>query len=132
MSNGQRVRIKECDKDSKIKPAPSKVGNKALPLKNKVVEACTKLIDKVILKDKALEDKSRSVKLSPRDDDPKRALKINMGGNAIRTSGVGCVLTQSSKPEGGSLKRSILKRPILKRSIKTNIGRIRLNPNGGR
>ena len=30
VSSGQRVRIKECDKDSKIKPAPSKAGNKAL------------------------------------------------------------------------------------------------------
>ena len=118
MSSGQRVRIKECDKDSKIKLAPSKVGNKALPLKNKVVEVCAKLINKVILKDKALEDKSRSVKLSPGGDDSKWALKFNMGGNTIKTNGEGCVLAQSPTPEGESLKLS----------IKTNIGGNKTQP----
>ena len=99
VSSGQRVRIKECDKDSRIKPVPSIVGNKALPLKNKVAEACAKLLNKVIPKDKALEDESRSAKLSPGGGDPKRALKINMGGSTIKIDGEGCVLVQSPKPK---------------------------------
>ena len=60
MSNGQRVSIKECDKDSKIETVPTKASKKALPPKNKFVEACAKLIKKVIRKDNALEEKSRS------------------------------------------------------------------------
>ena len=36
VSSGQRVRIKECDKDSKIKPAPSKAGNEALILRTRL------------------------------------------------------------------------------------------------
>ena len=107
VSNGQRVRIKECDKDFKTKPVLSKTDNKALPLKNKVAEACATLLNKVISKSKALEDKSRSEKSSPGGDDLKWALKINMGGNTIRTNGEGCILAQSPNSEGKSPKRSI-------------------------
>ena len=70
------------------------------------VEACAKLINKVIPKDNALEDNSMSAKLFPWGDDPKQAL-INMGGNMIKINGEGCVLAQSLKPEGESLKQSI-------------------------
>ena len=87
-----KLQIKEYDKDSKTKPAPSKTGNKTLLLKNKVAEACAKLLNKVIPKSKALEDKSTSEKSFPGGDDPKQALKINMDGNTIRTKGEGCVL----------------------------------------
>ena len=80
MSSGQRVQIKECDKDSKTKPVPRKTGNKALPLKNKVAEACAKLLNKVISKDKALDDQSRSAKLTPGGDDPKWTQKITWVG----------------------------------------------------
>ena len=90
VSSGQRVQIKECDKDSKVKLVPSKTGNKALPLKNKVEEACAKLLNKVILKSKVLEDKSRSAKSSPEGDDMKR--------------GEGCILAQNLTPEGESPK----------------------------
>ena len=100
VSSGQRVRIKECDKDSRIKPVPSIVGNKALPLKNKVAEACAKLLNKVISKDRAFEDKSRSANISRRGDDPKWALKINMGGSTIKTNGEGCILAQVPSPRG--------------------------------
>ena len=103
MSNGQRVRIKECDKDSKIKPAPSKVGNKALPLKNKVEEACAKLLNKVILKSKVLEDKSRSDDSSPE-------------GESLNKEG--CVFAQNLTPAGESTKRP----------IKNNIGGTKVQP----
>ena len=86
VSDGQRVRIKECDKESKTKPAPIKMGNTALPLKNKVKEACAKLLNKVVPKSKALEDKARSTKSSPEGDDLKR--------------GEGCILAQNLTPEG--------------------------------
>ena len=65
MSGGQRVRIKECDRDSKIKAAPRKANSKALPIKNKIAVACAKLLNKVIPKSKALEDKSLIDKSSP-------------------------------------------------------------------
>ena len=71
MGDGQRVRIKECDRESKIKAAPRKANNKAknknktFPLKNKIAVACAKLLNKVIPKSKALKDKSRSDKSSP-------------------------------------------------------------------
>ena len=107
MSGGQRVRIKECDKESKTKPAPSKASNKALPLMNKIAVACAKLLNKVLSKSKVLEDKSRSEKLSPGCDDSKRALKTNMGGNTIRTNGEGFVLAENLTPEGKSTKRPI-------------------------
>ena len=96
--------------DSKTKPAPSKAKNKALSLKDKVAEAYAKMSNKVTLKGKATEDKSRSAKISPGGDDPKRALKLNMGGNTIKTNGEGFILAQSPKPEGESLKRHIPKR----------------------
>ena len=48
VSSGQRVRIKECDKDSKTKAVPSKTNNKALPLKSKVAEVCAKLLCETI------------------------------------------------------------------------------------
>ena len=67
------MRIKECDKEYNTKPAPRKANNKALPLKNKIAVACAKLLNKVIPKSKALEDKSRSEKSSPGGDDPKTA-----------------------------------------------------------
>ena len=44
MSGGQRVRIKECDKESKIKTAPRKANSKAFTLKNKIAVACVKLL----------------------------------------------------------------------------------------
>ena len=89
VSVGQRVRIKECDKDSKTKPAPSKTGNKALSLKDKAAEACTKL-NNVIPQNKALEDESRSTKSSPEGDDLKQ--------------GEGFILAQNLTPEGASPK----------------------------
>ena len=83
---------------------------------------CTTLINKVIPKDDAPEDKSRSAEPSPGGGDLKRALKIDMGGNTVKTNRESCIMAQSLNPEGESLKRS----------TKTNIGGIRLNPNGGR
>ena len=63
---------------------------------------------------------SRFAKLSSGSggDDPKRALKINTGGNTIKTNEEGCVMSQSLKPEGKSLKRS----------RKTNIGGNKAQP----
>ena len=83
------MRIKECDKESKTKPAPSKASNKALPLMNKIAVACAKLLNKVLSKSKVLEDKSRSEKLSPGCDDSKRALKLTWVG--IRSEPTGRV-----------------------------------------
>ena len=62
--------------------------------------------------------KIKKCKLSPWGHDPKRALKINMGQNTIKTNGEDCVLAQILKPEGESLKRS----------IKTNIGGNKAQP----
>ena len=100
VSSHQKARIKECDEDSKIEPSPSKAGNNALPLNNKVAEACARLVNKVILKSKAFEDKSRSVKLSLGGDVPKRVLTIKMGGSTVKTNGESCVLAKSPKPKG--------------------------------
>ena len=67
-----------------------------------------KLINKVsIPKNDAPEERSKIAESSPGGDDPKRALKINMGGNTIKTYGEGCILAQSLKPEGESLERFI-------------------------
>ena len=106
VSNGRRVRIKECNKESKTGPAPTKASNK-VTLKSRVAETCAKLIAKVIPKDNAPEDKPRSAEFSPGVNNPKRASKINMGGNAIKTNGEGCIMAQSLKLEGKSPKRSI-------------------------
>ena len=61
--------IKECDvalaKRHKEKPASVLESCKALPFKNGVAEACANMLNKVISKDKALGDKSRSAKPSP-------------------------------------------------------------------
>ena len=72
VSSGQKVQIKECDKDSKVKLVPSKTGNKALPLKNKITEACAKMHNKVIPKTMVVKDKSKSAKFSPEGNDLKR------------------------------------------------------------
>ena len=125
------MRIKECDKEFKIKTAPRKANNKAFPLKNKnkafplknkIAVACAKLLNKVIPKSKALEDKSRNEKSSSEGDAPKQPIKINIGGTRIRTDGEGSVLAQNLTHEGKSTKRT----------IKINIGGLRLNPIGGR
>ena len=50
---GRRVRIKECDKISKIKTA----SNKAFSTKRKIEAAVAKIIKKVIPKSKLLKDK---------------------------------------------------------------------------
>ena len=121
VSNGRRVRTKECDKQSKTGQSPIKASN-TVTLKSKVTEACAKLINKVIPKDDAPEDKSRSAELSPGGDDLKRALKSDMGWKIFKTNGEGCIMAQSLKPKGESFKRS----------INTNIGGIRLNPNDER
>ena len=76
----------------------------SFPLKNKIAVACAKLLNKVISKSKALEDKSRSEKSSPEGDDPKRPITINIGGTPIRTDREGCVLAQNLTSEGGEHK----------------------------
>ena len=83
MSNGRRVHIKECDKESKARPAPINASNTAT-IKSKIAEACAKLTNKVIPKDDTPEDKSRSAESSPGGDNQKRALKFNMGGNTFK------------------------------------------------
>ena len=91
VSNGRRVRIKECNKDSRNDPAPTKASNKVISPKNKVVEACARLFNKVTPNDNIPEDKSKTADSSPGGDDQKRDLKINMGGNVINANGEGCV-----------------------------------------
>ena len=115
-----------CDKESKIKTAPRKAKTRSRTrtrpfnstTKNKIAVACAKLLNKVIPKRKALEDKSRSEKSSLEGNDPKRPIKINLGGTTIKINGEGCVLAQNQTPEGENTKRP----------IKLNIGGTKAQP----
>ena len=109
-------------KKAKNKAFPLKNKNKAFPLKNKIAVACAKLLNKVIPKSKALEDKSRSDKSSPEGVDPKRSIKTNIVGTTIRINGEGCILAQNLTPKGENTKRP----------MKLTWGGLRLSPNGGR
>ena len=83
VSGDQRVRIKECGKASKTNAAPKKANNKAFLSKNKITAACAKLFNKVIPKNKVLEDRSRSEDSSPEGE--------NLNGE-------GCVLARNLTP----------------------------------
>ena len=99
-----------CDKESKIKTAPRKAKTRSRTrtrpfnstTKNKIAVACAKLLNKVIPKSKALEDKSLIDKSSPEGDDPKRPIKTNIGGTTIRTKGEVCIFAQNLTPKGES------------------------------
>ena len=59
MSSGRRVRINECDKESKTGPAPIKASNKVNhKSKSRVAEARAKMNNNVIPKDNAPEVKT--------------------------------------------------------------------------
>ena len=53
--------------------------------------------NKIISKEDAPEDRSKTAESSPGGDVPKRVPKIYMGGNTIKTDGEGCVMAQSLK-----------------------------------
>ena len=53
--------------------------------------------NKIISKEDAPEDRSKTAESSPGGDVLKRVPNINMSGNAIKTSGEGCVMAQSLK-----------------------------------
>ena len=91
-------------------PTSIKTNNKANRLRGNVVEACAELINKVIPKNDAPEDRAKIAESSPGVGDPKWALKIKHGlecGNTIKTNWEDCVIAQSLKLEEESLKRSI-------------------------
>ena len=92
VSSGQRVRIRECDKASKIKAALKTANSKAFSPKNKIEAACAKMLKKVIPKNKVLTDKSRSEDSSPEGENLNKE---------------GCVLAHNLTPEGESTKRPI-------------------------